>query len=88
MVDFVRKECPTQRLHIDCEGGLGLQHMEMLYRLEDFALDDRATAGARRLGGPRHGAGIAATPLGLDEGIANLAQAEIAMECIAANTSA
>ena len=38
MVDFVRKECPTQTIHIDCEGGLHLGQTDMLYRLEDFML--------------------------------------------------
>ncbi len=81
MVDFVRKECPTQNLHIDCEGGLGLQHMEMLYRLEDFALSMiEQPLGPDDLVGHAMVQESLRTPLGLDEGINNLAQAEIAME--------
>jgi O-succinylbenzoate synthase len=81
MVDFVRKECPTQALHIDCEGGLGLQHMEMLYRLEDFSLAMiEQPLGVDDLVGHAMVQESLRTPLGLDEGIASLAQADIAME--------
>jgi o-succinylbenzoate synthase len=81
MVDFVRKECPTQALHVDCEGGLHLGQMEMLYRLEDFALamieqpfspDD--------LVGHAMAQESLRTPIGLDEAIASFGQAEMAME--------
>ena len=81
MVDFVRKECPTQALHIDCEGGLGLQHMEMLYRLEDFSLAMiEQPLPADDLVGHAMIQESLRTPIGLDEGIASLAQAEMAME--------
>ena len=38
MVNAVRSVFPSQRLHIDVEGGLRLDHMEMLCRLDDFML--------------------------------------------------
>ena len=81
MVDFVRKECPTQTLHIDCEGGLGLGHMEMLYRLEDFSLAMiEQPLPADDLVGHAMVQESLRTPICLDEGIASLAQAEMAME--------
>lgn len=81
MVDFVRKEFPTQTFHIDVEGGLGLGHMEMLCRLDDFGLamieqplppDD--------LVGHAMVQETIRTPVCLDEGITTLAQAEMALE--------
>jgi O-succinylbenzoate synthase len=38
MLNFVRHEFPTERIHVDVEGGLRLNHMELLCRLDDFAL--------------------------------------------------
>jgi o-succinylbenzoate synthase len=81
MVDFVRKEFPTQTLVIDCEAGLHLGHMELLYRLEDFMLamieqplpvDD--------LVGHAMAQESLRTPICLDESIMTLAQADMAME--------
>ena len=81
MVDFVRKECPTQTLHIDCEGGLHLGQMEMLYRLEDFSLAMiEQPLPADDLVGHAMVQESLRTPICLDEGITSLAQAEMAME--------
>lgn len=81
MVDFVRKECPTQTLHIDCEGGLNLGHMEMLYRLEDFSLAMvEQPLSADDLVGHAMVQESLRTPICLDESIASVAQAEMAME--------
>ncbi len=81
MVDFVRKECPTQTIHIDCECGLGLQHMDMLYRLEDFSLAMiEQPLPADDLVGHAMVQESLRTPICLDEGVASLAQAEMAME--------
>ena len=81
MVDFVRKECPTQTLHIDCEGGLGLEHMDMLYRLEDFMLAMiEQPLPADDLVGHAMVQESLRTPICLDEGITTLAQAEMAIE--------
>jgi o-succinylbenzoate synthase len=81
MVDFVRKECPTQSLGIDCEGGLTLGQTEMLYRLEDFALAMiEQPLSADDLVGHAMIQESLRTPICLDEGIASLGQAEMAME--------
>ncbi len=81
MVDFVRKECPVQTLQIDCEGGLSLGQMEMLYRLEDFSLAMiEQPFSADDLVGHAMAQESLRTPICLDEGIASLAQAEMAME--------
>jgi O-succinylbenzoate synthase len=81
MVDFVRKEFPMQTFHIDCEGGLGLQHMEMLYRLDDFSLAMiEQPLPADDLVGHAMVQDSVRTPLCLDEGIGSLAQAEMALE--------
>jgi len=81
MVDFVRKEFPTLTIHIDCEGGLGLEHMDMLYRLEDFSLamieqplpvDD--LVGHAMVQDALH------TPICLDESITTVGQADMALE--------
>jgi o-succinylbenzoate synthase len=81
MVDFVRKECPTQSLQIDCEGGLHLGQMEMLYRLEDFSLSMiEQPLPADDLVGHAMVQESLRTPICLDEGIVSVAQAEMAME--------
>ena len=81
MVDFVRKECPAADVHIDCEGNLGLQYMDMLYRLEDFALAMiEQPLPADDLVGHAMLQESLRTPICLDEGIASVAQAEMAME--------
>ena len=81
MVDFVRKEFPAQTFHIDCEGGLGLQHMEMLYRLDDFSLAMiEQPLPADDLVGHAMVQDSVRTPICLDEGITSVAQAEMALE--------
>ena len=55
MINAVRHVFPTQRLHIDVEGGLGLDHMEMLCRLDDFMLAMIEQPLRRRSGRTRHG---------------------------------
>ena len=55
MLRVVRQEFPTLTLHVDFEGRLGLEHAEMLYRLDDFGLamiEQPLAAG--RPGRPRH----------------------------------
>jgi O-succinylbenzoate synthase len=81
MVDFVRKQCPTQTLQIDCEGGLRLGQMDMLYRLEDFMLAMiEQPLPADDLVGHAMVQESLRTPICLDEGITSVAQAEMAME--------
>ena len=81
MLRAVRQEFPTQTMHIDCEGGLSLQHTEMLCRLDDFCLamieqplppDD--------LVGHAMVQDMLRTPLGLDESITTPAQADMALD--------
>ena len=81
MVDFIRKEFPTETFHVDVEGGLGLEHMEMLCRLDDFDLamieqplppDD--------LVGHAMVQETVRTPICLDEAVTTLPQAEMALE--------
>ncbi len=81
MVDFVRKEFPTLEVLIDCEGGLGLQHMEMLCRLDDFALTMiEQPFGADDLVGHAMAQDTIRTPICLDESITSVARADMAME--------
>ncbi len=81
MVDFVHKEFPGQTFHIDCEGGLGLQHLEMLYRLDDFSLAMiEQPLPADDLVGHAMLQDSVRTPICLDEGIVSPAQAEMALE--------
>lgn len=81
MVNFVRQDFPTEAIHIDCEGALRLEQMEMLCRLDDFSLalieqplppDD--------LVGHAMVQETIRTPIGLDEGITTVEQAEMALE--------
>ena len=81
MLRAVRQEFPTQTIHIDCEGGLSLQHTEMLCRLDDFCLamieqplppDD--------LVGHAMVQDMLRTPLCLDESITTPAQADMALD--------
>ncbi len=81
MVDFVRKEFPLGTFHVDVEGGLTLDHMEMLCRLDDFGLamieqplppDD--------LVGHAMVQDTIRTPVCLDEAVTTPAQAEMALE--------
>lgn len=81
MVEFVRKECPTQTLLIDCEGGLRLSQLDMLYRIEDFMLAMiEQPLPADDLVGHAMVQESLRTPVSLDEGVASVEQAEIAME--------
>jgi o-succinylbenzoate synthase len=81
MLRFVRQHFPGETFHVDVEGGLGLQHMEMLCRLDDFMLamieqplppDD--------LVGHAMVQETIRTPVCLDEGIASVAQADMALD--------
>jgi O-succinylbenzoate synthase len=81
MVDAVRKEFPAETFHIDVEGALGLEHMEMLCRLDDFDLamieqplppDD--------LVGHAMVQETVRTAICLDEGVTTPAQAEMALD--------
>ncbi|MGO8751567.1 MAG: o-succinylbenzoate synthase [Thermoguttaceae bacterium] len=81
MVNAVRSVFPSQRLHIDVEGGLRLDHMEMLCRLDDFmlAMIEQPLA-ADDLVGHAMIQDTIRTPICLDESIATIEQAEMALE--------
>ena len=81
MVNFVRQDFPTEEIHIDCEGALRLDQMEMLCRLDDFSLtmieqplppDD--------LVGHAMLQETIRTPVCLDEGVMTVEQADMALE--------
>ncbi len=81
MLRGVRQEFPGQTFHIDCEGALSLGNMEVLYRLDDFALQmveqplppEDLVAHAMLQESLR-------TPICLDESIASPLQAEMALD--------
>jgi len=81
MVDAVRKEFPVAMLQIDAEGAMGLQHMDTIHRLEDFALAaieqpfsaDDLVAHAMAQQSLR-------TPICLDEAVTTVARAEMALD--------
>ncbi len=81
MLNVVRHEFPTQRIHADLEGALGLQHMELLCRLDDFFL-----AMIEQPLPPEDLVGLAMvqdtirTPVGLDESVFSVRQVELALE--------
>jgi O-succinylbenzoate synthase len=81
MVEAVRREFPTETIHIDCEGALDLSHMEMLCRLDDFALAMvEQPLAADDLVGHAMVQEAVRTPVCLDESIATVRQADMALE--------
>jgi o-succinylbenzoate synthase len=81
VLNFVRHEFPVLPIHIDCEGQLRLDHMEMLCRLDDFSLSmiEQPLAADDYVGHAMVQEAVR-TPLCLADGIATLAQAEMALE--------
>jgi o-succinylbenzoate synthase len=81
MVDAVRKEFPTQTVHIDCEGAMTLGQMEMLCRLDDFqlAMIEQPLAEDDLVGHAMLQETIR-TPVCLDEAVTTVAQADMALE--------
>ncbi len=81
MVDTVRKEFATERLHVDVEGALGLEHMELLYRLDDFGIEmvEQPFSPADLVGHAMLQES-SRTPVCLDEGVTTPAQAEMALD--------
>jgi O-succinylbenzoate synthase len=81
MLNFVRHDFPVERLHVDIEGALHLDNMELICRLDDFCLamveqplpaDD--LVGHAMIQESLH------TPICLDESITSPQQADIALE--------
>lgn len=81
MVDAVRREYPTQTLHIDCEAALNLSFFDMLCRLDDFSLAmvEQPLAEDDLVGHAMLQEAVR-TPICLDEGITTVAQADVALE--------
>jgi O-succinylbenzoate synthase len=81
MLNLVRHEFPTEAIHIDCEGGLRLEHMEMLCRLDDFhlAMIEQPLPADDLVGHAMVQEAIK-TPICLDEGITTVEQADMALE--------
>lgn len=81
MLNHVRHEFPTQTVHIDCEAGLRLEHMEILLRLDDFSLAMvEQPLPADDLVGHAMVQESIRTPICLDESIATLDQVSMALE--------
>ena len=81
MVNFVRQEFPVLPVHIDCEGGLRLDHMEMLCRLDDFSLSMiEQPLPPDDLVGHAMVQETVRTPLCLDEAVNTVEQADMALE--------
>jgi len=81
MINAVRHEYAVERIHIDVEGALRLDHMEMLCRLDDFSLAmiEQPLAPDDLVGHAMVQETIR-TPLCLDESITTIEQADMALE--------
>lgn len=81
MLNIMRHEFPVETIHIDCDAGLKLDHMEILLRLDDFRLAMvEQPLPADDLVGHAMVQESLRTPICLDEGIATVDQAAIALE--------
>jgi len=81
MINFVRHEFPVEAIHIDCEAALGLEHMEMLCRLDDFSLAMiEQPLPADDLVGHAMVQETVRTALCLDEAVGTVEQAQMALE--------
>ena len=81
MLRGVRQEFPGQMFHIDCEGALGLEQTEMLYRFDDFGLEMvEQPLAAEDLVAHAMLQESLRTPICLDESIASPLQAEMALD--------
>lgn len=81
MLNLMRQEVPTHPVHIDCEGALHLEQMEMLCRLDDFSLAMvEQPLPADDLVGHAMVQEAIRTPLCLDEGVSTVEQAAVALE--------
>jgi len=81
MLNEVRHEFPTQRIHVDVEGDLRLDHMEILCRLDDFMLAMvEQPLPADDLVGHAMVQDTIRTPVCLDESVTTPEQADMAIE--------
>ncbi len=81
MIEAVRKEFPTEPIHLDAEGGMGLEHMETLCRFDDFglAMIEQPLPADDLVGHAMVGETIR-TPIGLDQSITTPEQAALALD--------
>ena len=81
ILGLVRQELPTANISIDAEGSMRLDHTDLFCRLDDFqpVLAEQLLP-FEDLVGHAMIAEMIKTPIGLDESITTLAQAEIAAE--------
>jgi len=81
MLNAVRHEFPTQTIHVDVEGALRLDHMEILCRLDDFFLAMvEQPLPADDLVGHAMVQDAIRTPICLDESVTTPEQADMAIE--------
>jgi O-succinylbenzoate synthase len=81
MINLVRREFPVQTIHVDIEGGMRLDHMELLCRLDDFMLAMvEQPLPADDLVGHAMVQEAVRTPVCLDEAITTPDQADMALE--------
>ena len=81
MLDFVRKEYPTETIFGDAEAAMGLEHSDTIYRFEDFGLDlFEQPLPADDLVGHAMIQDTLRTPICLDESITTVRQADMALE--------
>ncbi|MBN2022151.1 MAG: hypothetical protein JW809_05105 [Pirellulales bacterium] len=81
MLNRIRQELPEHALHIDCEAGMNLGHMELFCRMDDFGLAMvEQPLPADDLVGHAMVRQTIRTPVCLDESIASPAQAEMALD--------
>jgi O-succinylbenzoate synthase len=81
MINAVRHEFSVARVHIDVEGSMRLDHMEMLCRLDDFHLEMiEQPLPADDLVGHAMVQETIRTPICLDESVTTVAQADMALE--------
>ncbi len=81
MLNAVRYTFPTERFHIDIEGTMRLEHMEMLCRLDDFSLAmiEQPLAPDDLVGHAMVQEAVR-TPIGLDESVTGLHRVEMALD--------
>ena len=81
MVDAVRREFPSQAIHVDVEGDLTLDQAEILQRLDDFCLEmvEQPLPAFDLVGHAMMQESIS-TAICLDESLTGVEQAEVALE--------
>lgn len=81
MLNAVREQYPTERIHVGIDGAMRLDHMEILCRIDDFSVEmiEQPLAPFDLVGHAMVQETLR-TPICLGESIASLEQAEVALE--------